>query len=298
MIDDASWPTTSWSTMNQDPASVFGIDSMEVEVGFNASADSDSIVRPYQRSTFVATTAPARYRRRPVGHIEKMLLASQMLSQPRSRILWALLDAANPECCDINTRLKPLWANEAMHRAYQTVRLTRLLDDRISCSDQEPAEIDLEWRVAKNLAETVRSLCIVRDAEKLPCSEALRDVVRDLVELFGDAVGIADISTSVERMELASFKRRALVLVAGHLVIELLLHAFRAGRGGQVLVILDRPCHWCGRLAVGYADHAMPFGPLDGRYGVINDLASLLECDVTYRAGGGRIVTEIEFPLR
>ena len=297
MIDDVSWPTPGWSTMNQDPAAPFAIDPMPAEGGSDAAAESDVIVRPHRRSPIAPTFGPARKRPRPVGRIETMLLDSQMLSQPRSRVLGVLLEAANPEACGGNTTLKPLWANEAMHRAYQTVRLARLLDGRIPCSDRQPAEIDLEWRVAKNLAEAMRSLRIARDAERLPCSEALRDVVRDLVELFGGAVGIADISTSIERLELASFKRRALVLMAGHLVVELLLHAYRAGRSGQVLVMLDRPRHWLGRLAVGYDDHAVPFGPLDGRYGVIDDLASLLECDVTYRAGGGQIVTEIEFPI-
>jgi hypothetical protein len=118
------------------------------------------------------------------------------------------------------------------------------------------------------------------------------------VELFGETAGVGGISTCIERLELASFKRRALVLMAGHLVIETLLFAVRTGRGGQIVVILDQPDPGFGRLAVGFSDLAVPFGPLDGGHGVIDDLASLLESDIAYRADCGRIVTGVEFSLR
>jgi hypothetical protein len=222
---------------------------------------------------------------------------SQKLSRPRSRILGVLLEAADPEHCGGSSTLQPLWANETMHRAYQMVRLTRLLDDRMPRRDRDPAAIDLEWRIAKDLAEALHSLRIVSDSETVSCSEVLRDVVRDMAELFSGATCIAGISTCIERLGLASFKRRAMVLLAGHLVVELLLRAIRERRSGQIMVTLDRPCRRFGRLAVGYDDHSGLFGPPDEDCGVIDDLASLLECDVTYRAGGGRIVAEVEFPL-
>jgi hypothetical protein len=99
-------------------------------------------------------------------------------------------------------------------------------------------------------------------------------------------------------MELASFKRRALVLVAGHLVIQLLFCAFRERCSRHILVALDRPSHRLGRPVVGYDHCVAPFGPLDGDHGVIDDLGSLLESDVSYRAVGGRIGVGVEFPLR
>jgi hypothetical protein len=49
---------------------------------------------------------------------------------------------------------------------------------------------------------------------------------------------------------------------------------------------------------VGYDHCVAPFGPLDGDHGVIDDLASLLESDVSYRAADGRIGVGVEFPLR
>jgi hypothetical protein len=227
-----------------------------------------------------------------------MVLESLLLSPTRSDILGVLLEAANPAHHGGAAMLRPLWADEAMHRAYQMVRLTRMLDRRTPCDEQSPVDADFERRIAKALAETQLSLRIARDTEKLPCSEVLRDLARDLVDLFGEAAGLGGISTNIERLELASFKRRALVLMAGHLVIESLLFARRARRGGRTLVILDRPGPGLGRLAVGYADDVVPFGPLDGSYGVIDDLASLLESDITYRADRGRIVAGIEFSLR
>ena len=217
----------------------------------------------------------------------------------RSGILGVLLEAANPACCGGDAVLQPLWVNETMHRAHQMIQLARLLDRCTSCVDYTLAEGDLEWRIAKHLTETLVALRIERDTETVPCSEALRDVTRDLVELFGEASGIGGISTSAERLSLPSFKRRALVLIAGQLVVEALLVASRRRRrDGQITVVLDRSSCGFGRLAVGYTDSLVTFDPRGGNCGVIDDLASLLETDVVYRTGGRRMIAEVEFPLR
>jgi len=298
MIENALPTATKWSPIDRNSSPVLAIGLSEAASRSVESAHSNLVFNPSERSTLAGPTVAPEYRLPRLGRIEKMAAATQQLSPPRSRILGVLLKAANPESCGGNSTLQPLWVNETMHRAYQTVRLTRLLDARLPCRDHDPAELDLEWRVAGGLAEALHSLRIARDSEKLPCSEVLRDVVRDLVELFGEAVGIADISTRIEPMKLASFKRRALTLMAGHFVIELLLRAFRERSSGQILVTLDRPCRWLGRLTVSYYDHVVPFGPPDWRHGVIDDLASLLESEVVYHAGGEQIVAAVEFPIR
>ena len=302
MVDDASLPTTRWSGMDHNPSVLFGIGRIEANGGFAASTEADRVVHPYRRHPYPRSTldwpiAPRLLRPRGGGRIEEMMMDSQKLPRPRSCMLGVLLEAADPERCGGSSTLKPLWANEIMHRAYQTVRLTRLLEDRAPCRDRDPAAINLEWRIAKGLAEALHSLRIVRDSDTVSCSEVLRDVVRDMTELFGGAACIDGISTSIERLRLVSFKRRAMVLLAGHLVVEVLLHAVRGRRGGQIVVTLDQPCRRFGRLAVGYDDQAGLFGPPDEDCGVIDDLASLLESEVAYRAGGGRIVAEVEFPL-
>ena len=243
--------------------------------------------------------APTRPVEVPASHIETIVSAMDYLSPARARILGRLLTATQPGLCGGNKVLQPLWANEMMDRAYQMVRLTRLLDRRLPRDDDDPMDDSLEWRIASNLTETLRALHIRKDDEKLPCSDLLRDTVRDMAELFGEAVGITGISTCIDRLDLPAFKRRALVLMASHLVVDILLHAAREHRSPQLLVTLDRPRCDIARLSVGYDDRAVPFGPLDGTYGVIDDLASLLETDIIYRADRlGRFVTGMEFPLR
>jgi hypothetical protein len=86
--------------------------------------------------------------------------------------------------------------------------------------------------------------------------------------------------------------------MTSHLVVEVLLFALREQRGGHVMVVLDRSCDGLGRLSVGYDDHLVPFGPLDASHCVLDDLASLLESDVIYRADRCRIAAGVEFPLR
>jgi hypothetical protein len=259
-------------------------------------SEGDAVGGPPRHSS-AGTVIPLTPRLGRIGRFEQMARDSQLLSPMRSRILGGLLRAANVSLCGGSAILRPLWANEAMHRAHQMVRLTRLLDSRAPRGGADSPESDLEWRIAQSLAATLLSLRIIRDTEKLPCSGALRDVVRDLVELFADAAGIDGIVTSIERLELASFKRRALVLMAGHLVIDTLF-ATRDRRGGQVVVVLDRPTPGIGRLAVSRNHQVVRFGPLDGSLGVTEDLASLLESEIMHRADGERIVSVVEFPVR
>jgi hypothetical protein len=298
MAESASSRTSRWSAANWHRSAAFGIDHIEGDRRLIEPSDGNPVAGPRQGSASTGTIIPLSPRLRRIGCFEQMARDSQLLSPMRSRILGALLTAADPSSYGGNAVLKPLWANEAMHRAHQTVRLTLMLDSRTPSGKQSAAEADLESRIARGLAETLLLLRVARDTDKLPCSEALRDTVRDLVELFGEAAGVSGISTSIERLELASFKRRALVLMAGHLVVETLLFACRTGRSDQVVVILDEPAPGFGRLAVGFSDQAVPFGPLDGSHGVLDDLASLLESDIMYRADGGRIVAGVEFSIR
>jgi len=297
MDDIASAQAVRRSAMNRHPSAAFGTDGIAWEPRFVAPLGGNRVACPRRDPASAMTVAPLSPRSRSIARFEQIVLESLLLSPMRSHILGILLEATNPAHQGGNAILRPLWANEAIHRAYQMVQLTRMLDQSTPCDEQSPADADLERRIAKALVATQHSLRVARDTEKLPCSEVVREVARNLVELFGEAACISDLSTSIEPLELASFKRRALVLLAGHLVIEILLFAGRTRRRGCTLVILDRPGPGLGRLAVGYDVDVVPFGPLNGRHGVIDDLASLLESDITYRADRGRIVAGVEFPL-
>ena len=234
---------------------------------------------------------------RPVSRMQQMVIASARLSTARYRILGLLLGAANPESSGGHAVLKPLWANEAMHRAYQMVRLTQLLDGRMPLNSSSPIVGELEQRNAASLADALLSLRIVRDGEIVACSEAMRDVARNSVELFGPIAGGVVVKTDIERLELASYKRRALVLLAGHLVIDAISHSALNQGGGYILVQVNRLGTSVGRLVVQFGGHPLPLEMSDQSCGVIDDLCNLVEAKMMRRAiDENRTIAEIEFP--
>jgi two-component sensor histidine kinase len=65
----------------------------------------------------------------------------------------------------------------------------------------------------------------------------LREIVRDLVTLFGPTAGDIELHLNIERVALAAYRRRALVLAASELVINALLHAFKGRSGGLIWLL-------------------------------------------------------------
>jgi hypothetical protein len=228
-----------------------------------------------------------------------MTIAVDQLSPARSRLLGLLLHAADPATCGGPAVLRPIWANETMSRAYQMVRLTRQLDCRLPVANSDAIECMLEHRLAQAIADALLSLHIDRDGDPLPCSEILRSVVRNLVELFGPVAGKIAITTAIDRLELSAFRRRALILLASHLVIRTLLHAFWQSRSGRILVTLEQPTAALGRLTIGHDDEVIRLGPLEQNDGVTDDLGDLLESELEYRKDErGKMGASIEFPTR
>jgi hypothetical protein len=80
--------------------------------------------------------------------------------------------------------LRPLWADEAMHRAFNMVRLVVLLDRRQPAARAHRNALALEARLCGSLAICLDSLAIARDEEVLPCSVVLREMARDLDPMF------------------------------------------------------------------------------------------------------------------
>jgi two-component sensor histidine kinase len=213
-------------------------------------------------------------------------------------ILGPLLDPVCPEQWGGRPVLWPLWANEAVHRGYVMVRLNATLLDRSRPSRDTTLGRQVDARIASGLAGLYRSLAIAKDADKLPCSRVLRDVVLNLVELFGAPSGRVSIGTQVERVSLPSYQRRALVLAASELVCNALLHAFCGRPGGHIEVELQIFGASRGRLAVTDDGCGMPGSMPRNRLQIGRDLASLLEADIGYRAAAsGGTVAEIEFPM-
>jgi two-component sensor histidine kinase len=94
----------------------------------------------------------------------------------------------------------------------------------------------VEHGLAHDVANQLRSLDLGSDTADAPCSDLLRDVVADLVALFGGG-GDADrviLATQIEPLHLPPYKRRALVLATLELVMNGLLHAFPRREFGRI----------------------------------------------------------------
>jgi hypothetical protein len=129
-------------------------------------------------------TSPA-----PISRFEQIADTASGISAQRVKLLGVLLSSASPTLCGGRPALRPIWAAEALHRAYNMVRLVARLERRASSHDEQPGRLEFENRLGDELASIFDSLAIDRDEELRPCSTSLRDVARNLIELFGPAVG-------------------------------------------------------------------------------------------------------------
>lgn len=252
-----------------------------------------------------------RYFDGDVGHVaanpvatsqfEDIAATAASISRQRVRLLGTLLAAASPTFCGGPPVLRPIWATEALHRAYSMVRLVARLERKAPRRNKPPDPLGFEDKLGVELASIFDSLMIVHNEELRACSRTVRDVARNLVELFAPGVSQITLVTSVERLTLPAFQHRALVLMASELVINSLLHAFEHRPAGHMMLRLDRLNNGVARLAVtddgrGLFDSASHHS---ARCGVINDLADLLQSEVMYRsARGGGTVAEIDIPLQ
>jgi hypothetical protein len=219
---------------------------------------------------------------------ESMALLTRELPPRAGDLLGILLASTFPsggQGCEV---LRPLWAEEAMHRAYGFVRL-------IDARDRRRVSMD-ETATAHDLAARFRDLEAGDEREVQPTAAVLRDVVTALGTLFGDPANVT-LTTKVEPVSLPAYKRRALVAAAAELVINALLHAFTRRGAGKIDVGLTVRSPEFVRLRVadngtGFIDGAANLG-----CGVAAGLAGLLETDLTYDRRAGWTIAEIAFPI-
>jgi two-component sensor histidine kinase len=133
---------------------------------------------------------------------------------------------------------RPVWADEATHRAanlqHLAMNLDRLLDDRkIAPSSRVRA-----LARANALVRAYRSLDVDPEAGPCSCAEEIRDIASGLVEIFGHTVGSVVLSLELQPLLLAGEARRALVLAASELVVNALRHAFIGRQTGNIEICL------------------------------------------------------------
>jgi len=89
-------------------------------------------------------------------------------------MLGVLLDAARPFHCGRRAVLRPLWAEEAMHRACNMLHLLAWRDQIAGPLLQGDVAFRVDNGVANDLATLYRTLDIRRDDAEMPCSCVLR----------------------------------------------------------------------------------------------------------------------------
>ena len=194
---------------------------------------------------------------------------------------------------------EPLWTSEAVQRADDIVRLILRLERTAPLGDCDLFAGRLEQRIALELANTYQALYGDDDSEMLPCSDLLRTLVRDLVELFGPVAEHAHLRTCVEPIQLPAYKRRALVLSASALVCHALSHRpIRAG-GRSMAVVLLRVDAARALFRIDMEGWRAPRAGCAKAFRVVADLASSLVDKPVYRAPAFSGPTvEIAFPIQ
>jgi hypothetical protein len=243
--------------------------------------------------------APPASSDRTVSRLEQMAEVVATVCSTRQEILGLLLGTTSPLAYQGPPVLRPLWASEAMQRAYDLIRLVACLERSVPLRAYDLAAACAERKLARELAATFRALDLADDKQILPCSDLLRALMRDLVELFGPVGGGIDVRTSIEPLLLPADKRRALLLAAYALVANLLGSELTDSNGGVVMVTLSRVGESEALFRVVDSGRRLRGGDCIRRFEVIADLANLLESDPVYRieAAGG-VAAEIVFPVQ
>ncbi len=237
------------------------------------------------------TPSPARPR---VESIAQLASRSSPKPEDLTGILLTSVLPMNNHGCEV---LRPLWAEEAMHRAYTFIRLIEKRNRRGQWARENAITAAAGERAARDLVSWFRELATAGERAASPCSDVLSNVVANLGVLFGRPDNI-DLETKFNDVSLPAYKRRALVLASCELVCNALLHAFQERETGVIEAgMTDRgPRSACLRVA----DNGAGFNGVSANLtcGVAAGLAGLLEADLTYHRTAGWTVAEIVFPVR
>lgn len=244
-----------------------------------ASAVPSRVNWPVGRSTFEGPAVLACGLPSKVGHLSGILLTSTFpMSASGSQVL------------------NPLWAEEAMHRAYCLMSLVDAQNCRRNSTNRNPVVAVPDIAVAYDLVDRFRSLETGGERDLLFCSTIMRDVIIGFGTLFGRPLGVT-IEAEIEEVLLPAYKRRALVLAVAELISNALLRAFSARRAGAIEVELTAKMAMSARLRVADCGVGFTGAPPNLDCGVAAGLANLLEADLSYDRKDGWTIAEIVFPL-
>lgn len=230
------------------------------------------------------------------AHFEKLAAKTLHLTHRAEDIFGVLLVGTCPPLARDGWTFLPLWNEEAMHRAYRMLQL--LL--RLQAQQQDGA---YDWRaeyvLAMHLAADFRSLLATAESLPVACSVLLRSVVRNIIALFGPAAGDIELKTSIQRISLPGYRRRALVLAASELVVNALSHAFAGRADGRIDVCLQSLDESRACLRVIDNGTGAFEGNIDTSTSLAGRLGRIFGGCLTYPRDRAEVTTaEIVFPLR
>jgi two-component sensor histidine kinase len=228
-----------------------------------------------------------------VSRFELLAAYSSQISATHREMLDVLLHASRvqsmggPEC------FAPLWAEEAMHRA---LNLMRLLGMRDRCA-RPPASGAPAVALAHALASLYQQLDLGPDRSLVPCGALLSGVASSLGTLFGTTTSQVRVTTHVDDMLLPPYRRRALVLLGGTLIMNALRHAFRGRCRGEIVVRLSMAPGGQANLLVVDDGTGVPPGRTIGPHSVVHSLVDVLDGTVCCRVRGLRgTAMAVDFP--
>lgn len=281
--------------LGREKAAIPGVPTLDWSAGLFVDLADEGEPEPVQSGPFLAVplwqdavTVRSRF-------VEMAMMAEWQRTKGRD-LLGTLLGSA---CCTMDRgceTLRPLWAEEAMHRAYNFLRLVDARNRANGLMNERATNIGMEDAFARDLVAQFRELEIRPDREVVPCSTVLLNVVTSFGALFCGPANIVP-ETWIDRVSLPAYKRRALVLAATELVTNALLHAFQGRRAGRIAVSLDRS--GSGTASLRVADDGIGFiaSRPNLHYGVASGLAELLESDLAYDRLDGWTIAKIAFPV-
>jgi two-component sensor histidine kinase len=232
----------------------------------------------------------------PPSQFERIALLSGRLAArdgDLARVLLASACPVNKHGCDV---LRPLWAQEAVHRAHGFMRLIAERNSREWTVNENLISAGVQDFAARDLAARFRELETSMERAVQPCSTVLENVVADLGVLFGCPANVT-LKAEIDRVYLPGYKRRALVLAACELICNAMRHAFPGREAGVIEIGLTL---WDGRAAcLRVADDGIGLGDVAPNFGrgMAAALADLLEADLYYDRRAGWTIAEIVFPV-
>jgi len=211
-------------------------------------------------------------------------------------VLDILLRATVPSSWGGREVLWPLWANEAMHRAHRMMRVALQLEHCIE-SGGHATWFAQRFENAIALASIFAELRIADDREVLACSTLLRDAVVRLVGVFSTPACSLETHIALKDIDLPAYQRRALILAATTLIMQVLTCASDSGCEPVVSISLSSPSSQRTRLEVATKGLARMEEDAREVDDIVDGLADLLEVRNVRRLQWiDGFITQIDFP--